>query len=74
MLYRTDTQAEIDLVKRIAIENGAFDAVMADHWAKGKIKCIPRELCLHFFSLLTNRRKWSNRSGSCRRKSMFTKG
>jgi formyltetrahydrofolate synthetase len=34
-LFRTDTQAEIDLVKRIAIENGAFDAVMADHWAKG---------------------------------------
>ena len=35
MSNRTDTQAEIDLVKRIAIENGAFDAVMADHWAKG---------------------------------------
>ncbi len=35
-LYRSDTQAEIDLVKRIAIENGAFDAVMADHWAKGR--------------------------------------
>jgi formyltetrahydrofolate synthetase len=34
-LYRSDTQAEIDLVKRIAIENGAFDAVMADHWAQG---------------------------------------
>ena len=34
-LLRSDTQAEIDLVKRIAIENGAFDAVMADHWAKG---------------------------------------
>ncbi len=34
--YRSDTQAEIDLVKRIAIENGAFDAVMADHWAKGR--------------------------------------
>ncbi|CAF1120693.1 unnamed protein product [Adineta ricciae] len=33
--FKTDTQAEIDLVKRIAIENGAFDAVMADHWAKG---------------------------------------
>jgi formyltetrahydrofolate synthetase len=33
---RSDTQAEIDLVKRIAIENGAFDAVMADHWAKGR--------------------------------------
>jgi formyltetrahydrofolate synthetase len=35
-LFRSDTQAEIDLVKRIAIENGAFDAVMADHWAKGR--------------------------------------
>ncbi|CAF0902989.1 unnamed protein product [Adineta steineri] len=33
--FKTDTQAEIDLVKRIAIENGATDAVMADHWAKG---------------------------------------
>ncbi len=36
VLFRSDTQAEIDLVKRIAIENGAFDAVMADHWAKGR--------------------------------------
>lgn len=33
---RSDTQAEIDLVKRIAMANGAFDAVMADHWAKGR--------------------------------------
>lgn len=35
-MYRSDTQAEIDLVRRIAIENGAFDAVMADHWAQGR--------------------------------------
>jgi formyltetrahydrofolate synthetase len=34
--HRSDTQAEIDLVKRIAIEHGAFDAVMANHWATGK--------------------------------------
>jgi len=33
--FKTDTQAEIDLVKRISIENGAFDAVMANHWAEG---------------------------------------
>ena len=34
--FKSDTQAEIDLVRRIAVENGAADAVMADHWAKGK--------------------------------------
>lgn len=33
--FKNDTQAEIDLVRRIAVENGAFDAVMADHWAQG---------------------------------------
>ncbi len=33
--FSKDTQNEIDLVLRIAKENGAFDAVMSEHWEKG---------------------------------------
>jgi formyltetrahydrofolate synthetase len=33
--FKNDTQAEIELVRRIAIAAGAEDAVMADHWARG---------------------------------------
>ena len=33
--FNKDTQAEIDLVIRIAKENGAFDAVLAENWEKG---------------------------------------
>ncbi|RMH00628.1 MAG: formate--tetrahydrofolate ligase [Chloroflexi bacterium] len=33
--FQTDTDAEIELVRRIAIEAGAEDAVMTDHWAQG---------------------------------------
>lgn len=33
--FKFDTDAEIALVKKIAIEAGAFDAVMSNHWALG---------------------------------------
>ncbi|HEX2154864.1 MAG TPA: formate--tetrahydrofolate ligase [Acidimicrobiia bacterium] len=33
--FPTDTWAEIDLIKQKALEAGALDAVMADHWARG---------------------------------------
>ncbi len=33
--FHTDTDAEIELVRRIAIEAGAEDAVTANHWADG---------------------------------------
>jgi formyltetrahydrofolate synthetase len=33
--FTTDTDAEIDLVRKIAIEAGAEDAVMSNHWADG---------------------------------------
>lgn len=33
--FKSDTSAEIDLVRRMARDNGAFDAVMAEHWARG---------------------------------------
>lgn len=33
--FETDTPAEIELARKIAIENGAFDAVTAEHFAKG---------------------------------------
>ncbi len=34
-LFAQDTQAEIDLIRKYAIEAGAEDAVATDHWAKG---------------------------------------
>jgi len=33
--FKTDTDAEIDVVKRAAMTAGAFDAVLSDHWAQG---------------------------------------
>jgi len=33
--FHTDTKAEIDLVRKIAVEAGASDAVMSNHWAEG---------------------------------------
>jgi methylenetetrahydrofolate dehydrogenase (NADP+)/methenyltetrahydrofolate cyclohydrolase/formyltetrahydrofolate synthetase/formate--tetrahydrofolate ligase len=33
--FSTDTEAEIELVRKIAREAGAADAVMTDHWARG---------------------------------------
>lgn len=33
--FPTDTDAEIELVRKAALEAGALDAVMTDHWAKG---------------------------------------
>ncbi|KAH0949272.1 hypothetical protein HN011_001197 [Eciton burchellii] len=33
--HSTDTRAELELVKQAALENGAVDAVICDHWAKG---------------------------------------
>eukprot|EP00842_Homolaphlyctis_polyrhiza_P003103 jgi/Hompol1/3794/HPOL_003393-RA len=33
--FSTDTQAEIDLVCKLAKQAGAFDAVACDHWANG---------------------------------------
>lgn len=33
--FRTDTENEINLVQKSALENGAFDAVVCTHWADG---------------------------------------
>uniref|UniRef100_A0A8C5XKZ2 C-1-tetrahydrofolate synthase, cytoplasmic n=1 Tax=Microcebus murinus TaxID=30608 RepID=A0A8C5XKZ2_MICMU len=33
--FKTDTEAELDLVTRLAREHGAFDAVKCTHWAEG---------------------------------------
>ena len=33
--FPTDTDAEVELVKKMAIEAGAEQAVMSDHWAEG---------------------------------------
>ncbi len=33
--FSSDTDAEIDLVRKAAVEAGAEDAVMSDHWAEG---------------------------------------
>lgn len=34
-IYRTDTEAELELVKKAALESGAADAVVCNHWAEG---------------------------------------
>ncbi|XP_076645117.1 pug C-1-tetrahydrofolate synthase, cytoplasmic isoform X1 [Halictus rubicundus] len=34
-VHATDTQAELNLVKQAAIESGAADAVICNHWAQG---------------------------------------
>ncbi|XP_063299164.1 monofunctional C1-tetrahydrofolate synthase, mitochondrial [Pelobates fuscus] len=34
-VFKTDSQAEVDLVCRIAKGSGAFDAVQCDHWSAG---------------------------------------
>jgi len=33
--FGTDTQAEIDLIRNVAVAAGADDAVMSNHWAEG---------------------------------------
>lgn len=33
--FKTDTEAEIAAVKKAALDAGAFDAVMSNHWAEG---------------------------------------
>ena len=33
--FHTDTKAELDLVKELAKEAGAYDAVVTNHWAEG---------------------------------------
>eukprot|EP01041_Mallomonas_annulata_P003438 gene3438-6825_t len=33
--FSTDTPAELELVRSLALEAGAFDAVVANHWAEG---------------------------------------
>ncbi|XP_070956121.1 C-1-tetrahydrofolate synthase, cytoplasmic isoform X2 [Macaca nemestrina] len=33
--FKTDTEAELDLISRLSREHGAFDAVKCTHWAEG---------------------------------------
>jgi formate--tetrahydrofolate ligase len=33
--FQSDTQAEIDAIKKVSMEAGAFDAVLSNHWAEG---------------------------------------
>ncbi|MEM8863829.1 MAG: formate--tetrahydrofolate ligase, partial [Chloroflexota bacterium] len=33
--FHTDTDAEVEMVKKAAMEAGAVDAVMSNHWARG---------------------------------------
>uniref|UniRef100_A0A8C9VPG5 formate--tetrahydrofolate ligase n=1 Tax=Scleropages formosus TaxID=113540 RepID=A0A8C9VPG5_SCLFO len=39
-VFRTDTEAEIDLVCRIARDSGASDAVACYHWSRGGRGCV----------------------------------
>ena len=33
--FATDTPAELELVAKLAVEAGAYAAVVANHWAEG---------------------------------------
>jgi len=33
--FKTDTEAEIEIIKKASMEAGAYDAVMSNHWALG---------------------------------------
>jgi len=33
--FKTDTDAEIEIIRNASLEAGAFDAVMSNHWAEG---------------------------------------
>lgn len=33
--FQSDTQDEIDAIKKVSMEAGAFDAVLSNHWAEG---------------------------------------
>jgi formyltetrahydrofolate synthetase len=38
--FKTDTPAEVDLVRKLAVQAGAHDAVMANHWAEGGLGAV----------------------------------
>jgi hypothetical protein len=38
--FSTDTDAEINLVKELAMKNGAYAAVVANHWAEGGLGAV----------------------------------
>ncbi len=38
--FKTDSMAEVELVKKLAIAAGAEDAVMSDHWAQGGLGAV----------------------------------
>ncbi len=38
--FKTDTPAEIDLVRKLAIQAGAHDAVLSNHWAEGGLGAV----------------------------------
>lgn len=33
--FSSDTEAELELCKKLALQMGAYDVAIADHWAKG---------------------------------------
>ena len=37
---RSDTDAEIELIKKLSKDAGAFDAVACTHWADGGMQCL----------------------------------
>jgi formyltetrahydrofolate synthetase len=38
--FKTDTPAEIELVRKLAIQEGAHDAVLSNHWAEGGLGAV----------------------------------
>lgn len=39
-MYRTDTEAELSLIRKISIEAGAIDAVPSAHWSLGGVGAV----------------------------------
>jgi formyltetrahydrofolate synthetase len=33
--FGTDTEAELECVRKLCLAHGAYDAVVANHWAEG---------------------------------------
>src|ERR1035438_8166148 len=38
--FSDDTDAEVELVRRVAVQAGAEDAVMSNHWAQGGARAV----------------------------------
>ena len=50
--FSTDTEEELELVRQLTLEAGAYAAVVANHWAKGGEGAAGMNLFIFRFSVL----------------------